>query len=570
MASESLKTLRMVVPGFKFFEDTLWHALEWMRMKVNGVCADMEAWQIVLLSAALLLLAQWLWEFFWCGEGGIAKLKKGTFRMARKIPYVKRQIAAEVSKTAHSMRQGFAKDLKPGMSFVRRLPTRGHSSAEVCALAEEYKSMDTVEINRGRASGTLYNGGEELTDLNARIYKMFAWTNPLHSEVFPDIRKMEAEVVKMCLTMFNGGPESCGTMTSGGTESIMLACKAFRDRAVNRGISRPEMVIPRSAHAAFEKACQTFNILARIVHADSITMKVDVRQMEKLINKNTCMLVGSAPDFPMGMIDPIEDIAKLGIKYDIPVHVDACLGGFLIAFMEKAGFPLPLFDFRIPGVSSISCDTHKYGFAPKGSSVILYANNELRRYQFYIITDWPGGIYATPTLGGSRPGAIIAACWATMMYFGEEGYIRSTADIINTTRYIRDSLREIPGLFVYGEPLVSVVTVGSLDFDIFRLKSGLEELGWNLNALQFPSSIHLCCTLLHTKPGIADEFISDVRRCTAKIMANPAEKASGMAAMYGMSQTIPDRSLVGELVMEFLDALYDTSYSASMSNGHTQ
>ncbi|KAF6031275.1 SGPL1 [Bugula neritina] len=562
-----------LLPGFSIIEEYVLNILDYIRLKVNSSCEaySLEAWQIILLSVAVFVATQWLWDFIFSGEGAVAKVKKAVFRWVRKIPYVQRQIQTEVSKTAKSMQDSFAKDLKPGMSFIRKLPFYGNSSDEVCRLAETYKSMRSLEFNRGRASGTLYNGGEELTELNGQIYKMFAWTNPLHGDVFPDIRKMEAEVVQMCINMFNGGSEACGTMTSGGTESIMLACKAYRDRAIRQGIQHPDMVVPRSAHAAFEKACQTFGIKFIPVPADPVTMKVDVRKMKKLITRNTCMLVGSTPDFPTGVMDPIEEISALGAKYNIPVHVDACLGGFLIPFMEKAGYPLPLFDFRLPGVTSISCDTHKYGFAPKGSSVVLYSSVEMRRYQYYVITDWPGGIYATPTFGGSRPGAIIAACWATMVHYGETGYINTTRKIIDTARYIKQEVAEIPGLFVYGDPLVSVIAIGSLDFNIFRLTEALTKRGWSLNALQFPSCFHICCTLLHTLPGVADEFLADVRECTAVIMADPQQKATGMAALYGMSQTIPDRSLVGELVMEYLDALYDTSYSSkspSMSNGH--
>ncbi|GFO28068.1 sphingosine-1-phosphate lyase 1, partial [Plakobranchus ocellatus] len=195
--------------------------------------------------------------------------------------------------------------------------------------------------------------------------------------------------------------------------------------------------------------------------------------------------------------------------------------------MDKAGFPIQPFDFRVPGVTSISADTHKYGFAPKGSSVIMYRTKALRLRQFFVQPNWTGGIYASPTFAGSRAGAIVAACWATMVHFGEEGYVDSTKRIISTTRYIASCLKSVNGIFVYGEPLVSVVGLGSKDFNIFRLFDALVEKNWNLNSLQFPSSLHLCVTLLHTQPGVADQFVQDVKDCVQEIMKNPSAECGG-------------------------------------------
>lgn len=198
-------------------------------------------------------------------------------------------------------------------------------------------------------------------------------------------------------------------------------------------------------------------------------------------------MVGSAPNFPYGTIDDISGIAALGRKYNIPVHVDACLGGFVIIFMRRAGFPLRSFDFSIDGVTSISADTHKYGFTPKGSSVILYSDKKYRHHQYTVTTDWPGGVYGSPTVNGSRAGGIIAATWATMMRFGVEGYIETTKKIIGTAKYIEAELRKMPEIFVFGKPATSVIAIGSKEFDIFRLSDSLVKVGWNLNSLQFPS-----------------------------------------------------------------------------------
>ncbi|PIO28197.1 hypothetical protein AB205_0051490, partial [Aquarana catesbeiana] len=401
------------------------------------------------------------------------------------------------------------------------------------------------------------------------VYGEFAWSNPLHPDIFPGVRKMEAEVVRMACTLFNGGPQSCGTVTSGGTESILMACKAYRDLAFEKGIKYPEIIAPVSAHAAFDKAANYFGMKMVHIPLDKKTMKVDVKAMRRAISKNTAMLVCSAPQFPHGVIDPIEEVAKLALKYNIPFHVDACLGGFLIVFMEKAGFPLPLFDFRVKGVTSISADTHKYGYAPKGSSVILYSNKDYRHYQYFVASDWPGGLYASPSIAGSRPGGIVAACWATMMHIGEDGYIEATKKIITAARFIIKELQKVKEIVIFGNPEVSVIALGSDKFDIYRLSNSLTAKGWNLNTLQFPSSIHICLTVLHTKPGVAQLFVKDIQESVAVIMKDPGAKTTGVGAIYGMAQTIPDRSMVLEISKAFLDCLYLTEMpsSAKQING---
>jgi len=368
---------------------------------------------------------------------------------------------------------------------------------------------------------------------------------------------MEAEVVNMTLDMFHGGTNACGTMTSGGTESILLACKAYRDYARQvKGIKYPEIVCPVSAHAAFVKASQIYRMRLVLVPVDPVTFRVDVKAMKRAINRNTCMLVGSTPGFPHGVMDPIVEIAKLGLKYKIPVHVDACLGGFVIAFMKEAGYSLPPFDFRVDGVTSISVDPHKYGYAPKGSSIILYSDTRYRQYQFFVATEWSGGIYASPTFAGSRPGAIIATCWASMMYYGRKGYVEATKKIVETHHYIEQELRQIKGIRVCGQPEACVVAIDSVEFDIYRVSDAMAKKGWSLNALQFPSSIHLCVTYLHSHEGVAKRFVEDVREIVAEILLNPKADAGGSAAIYGMSQSIPDRSMVSEIAAMFLETIY--------------
>uniref|UniRef100_A0A672L9C8 sphinganine-1-phosphate aldolase n=1 Tax=Sinocyclocheilus grahami TaxID=75366 RepID=A0A672L9C8_SINGR len=513
--------------------------VEEARRFVNSQCAGLEPWQIIATTLLSTLGAVWLKGFLFQPES-----------------------------KCYSLSFFFVCFLTLCMSYTKLLPAQGLTHKQLFDKIREYETLSEVDWAKGKVSGAVYWGDEKLTDLLVKVYGEFAWSNPLHPDLFPGVRKMEAEVVRMTCALFNGGPDSCGTVTSGGTESILMACKAYRDMAHERGIKHPEIIAPVSVHAAFDKAAHYFGMKLIHIPLDKKTMKVDVKAMRRAISRNTAMLVCSAPHFPHGIMDPVIEVAKLAVKYNIPFHVDACLGGFLIVFMEKAGFKLDPFDFRVKGVTSISADTHKYGYAPKGSSVVLYSDKKFRHYQYFVAPNWQGGIYASPSMAGSRPGGIIAACWATMMHMGEKGYVEATKKVVETARKIKAGIRQIDGVFVFGDPEVSVVALGSDVFDIFRLSNALTSKGWNLNTLQFPSSIHICVTMLHTQPGVAEQFISDVKREVAIIMKNPKEKTTGMGAIYGMAQSIPDRSMVAEVSQGFLDCLYSTEVPKIQSKHH--
>jgi len=299
----------------------------------------------------------------------------------------------------------------------------------------------------------------------------------------------------------------------------------------------------------------------KIVHVpvDKFTRKANVNAMRRAITRNTVMIVGSAPSYPHGAVDDIESLAKLAKKYKLPLHVDCCLGSFIVPFMNTAGFPFPKFDFSIDGVTSISCDTHKYGYAPKGSSVIMYSHPDYRKGQYFVTANWPGGIYASPSIAGSRPGGLVAATWAALMAMGEEGYVNATRKVITTTRYIIEGLKPIKGISILGEPIVSVVALGSEVFDIYRLSSALSARGWNINNLQFPPAIHFCFTLVHTMEHegnmqyVADQFLNDVRTEVGLIMKDPKQKTTGSAAIYGLAQKVPDRGAIADIVQGYLD-----------------
>lgn len=534
------------------------------RDMLNARYQDTEPAVLIVTTALVTYIGQRAVRRIVYGEGFVPNVRRGFLSTLRSLPIVRDYVREKMDNIALDVERSLNK-CYADCRFILELPEKRWTPEAILEEMDRNDGLCPVKWKKGVVSGAIYTEHDSrLEAMMISVYERHLRSNPLHSDVFVGVRKMEAEVIRWCCNLFHGGPDSCGSMTSGGTESLILACKAHRDYGYfEKGIVYPEMVVPATAHAGFDKAGEYLRVKVIHVPVDPETMKADVRKMKAAITGNTIMLVGSAPQFPHGCIDPIQEIAELGVKYNIPVHVDACLGGFLVPFMDEAGFPLPPFDFRLDGVASISADTHKYGYTPKGSSMVMYRSRKHHHYQFSVATDWPGGVYATPTVSGSRAGSVAACTWASLLYYGREGYVEATRKIIATTRKIITELRTVPGIRVLGSPDVSVVAVGSDEFDIFQLLDKLSHRGWNLNPLQYPSGFHLCVTLLHVAENVADQFVSDVRECTAEIMQAPRLPSSGKAAIYGMAQSIPDRSVIEELACAYIDACYSTRYLPS-------
>ncbi|CAH1982781.1 unnamed protein product [Acanthoscelides obtectus] len=536
--------------------DLVKQPLNFFKGTINNQFSGKEPWQIVTITTSTVLITIWLYELVNQDESLLERGKKCVFKMVRLIPKLRKKIEDELQKVSQDFEEEVRERTKH-VTYILDLPENSVSTDEIITQLQKNLGLGDYDWKNGLVSGAVYYHNLELIAMLSEVYKQTSYTNPLHPDLFPGLCKMEAEVVRMAANLFYGDEETCGTMTSGGTESILMACKAYRDYGKeDKGITRPEMVVPSTIHSAFDKAAQYFKIKVRSVPVDPWTYQVDLNKFRKAINSNTIMLAGSAPNFPYGTMDDIQAISELGLKYNIPVHVDSCLGGFLSCFMKDAGYPIPLCDFRLPGVTSISADTHKYGFTPKGSSVILYSHKKYRHFQYTVTTDWPGGVYGSPSVGGSRAGGNIAVCWATMLSFGKAGYVKATRDIIHTTKYIEKGLRRIKGIFIFGQPVTSVIAIGSYDFDIYRLSTALKQKGWNLNNLQFPSGIHICVTHMHVAAGVADRFIEDVKSSVTEIMKDPSLPVEGKMAIYGAAQEIPDRSIVGDFTRLFLDTIY--------------
>jgi sphinganine-1-phosphate aldolase len=441
-------------------------------------------------------------------------------------------------------------------SFAQ-LPATGRDRDEILSEMESLKAREEERWREGFASGAVYHGDSTHIDFLNEVYALHSQSNPLHADLWPSTIKFEAEIVSMTANMLGAGRTNdsiCGTVSSGGTESILLAMKAYRDWAqATRGITRPEVIAPTTAHVAFDKAAHLLKIKMNRVPVDA-DFRADVPATRRAITRNTIAIVGSAPGFPHGIIDPIEELSYMAREHDAGFHTDACLGGFVLPWAEKLGYPVPPFDFRLPGVTSISADTHKFGYAAKGTSVVLYRGLDLRRYQYYTAVDWPGGMYFSPTLAGSRPGGLSAACWAAMVATGEQGYLEATKRILETAAEIKQGIEDISDLHVLGDPLW-VIAFASEDLDIYRVMDFMSQRGWSLNGLYKPPCVHICVTLRHTQPGVAERFVTDLRMAVAYVKANPQGKG-GMAPVYGLAANIPLRGMVGELLKRYMDLLY--------------
>lgn len=489
--------------------------------------------------------------------GVLKGISRFLFPYIRLIPSVKARIEKEMNENRVKISESLLKDTKDTPKTLS-IPHEGVAQEKLLGLLNEWKTTEDSRWRSGKVSGAVYFGDVDMHDFLGKVYGSFCLSNPLHPDLFPFVRKMEAEVISMTLRLFHGYENCCGVMTSGGTESILLACKAYRDFAADkRGITQPNMVVPITIHAAFEKAAHYFGI--ELIHApvDQNTFRFTLQIAKRYVNRNTILIAGSSPCFPQGVIDDIAQLSEFAKSRGIGFHSDCCLGSFLLPFAERIGHRLPIYDFRNPGVSSISVDTHKYGYTPKGSSVILYSSEELRHYQYFVSPEWTGGLYATPGFAGSRPGALCAVTWATMVHIGENGYIRAARDILETVSEIKSGLAVVEDLEMIGEPDLSVICIGATKesgLNIYQVSEAMTKKSWSLNTLQNPPCFHLCCTNLHV--GKAKLFLEDLVDSIRLVKAEPDKFSGGSVAIYGMAESLPDTSLIGDVAKIYIDTLY--------------
>ncbi len=410
------------------------------------------------------------------------------------------------------------------------MPTKGWSAGDVFEGLEAMRTRD-VRWREGRAFSLAYHAGPEALAVAEEAYRRFSGENALSTDAFPSLKQIQAEVVAMAGVWLGATPSSAGFMTSGGTESILMAVKAARDRLLaERQIRQPNMVMPTSAHAAFAKAGAYFGVEVRRVAVGS-DWRADVAAMQSRVDKNTVLIVGSAPQYPQGVVDDIVGIAKIATEAQINCHVDACMGGVTLAYLQRLGEKIAPWNLQVPGVSSISVDLHKFGYTSKGASVIMYASKHLRSYQGFVTDDWLGGVYGSSGVLGTKSGGSMASAWAVMHFLGDDGYLRLTRQARETTLQLASVIRSTPELALRAEPESTLLCFGAQDpsaLNVFAIADELAKRGWYVDRQTPPDSLH--CTVNAIHHDKIDWFARDLHESVAIALD---QKTSGSVGTYG-------------------------------------
>jgi sphinganine-1-phosphate aldolase len=391
------------------------------------------------------------------------------------------------------------------------------------------KRVDDVKWWEGRAFGMVYDGGPSVHEVAERAAQMYLHENALNPMAFPSLGQIQAEVVGWTAQLLHGPPSAAGFLTSGGTESIQCAVLAARERGLaERGITEPEIVLAESAHAAFHKSAHMYQMTVRKVPVLA-DWTVDLDAMADAIGPNTVLVVGSAPQYPQGVMDPIPEIAALAASVDANCHVDACMGGFVLPFAEMIGREVPPWDFRVDGVHSISADIHKLGYAPKGVSVILHRTKELRRYQTFVFDGWLGGFYASPNLQGTRSGLPMAAAWAVMQHLGIDGYVNLTRQTLDNADRMREGIAAVDGVRVLGDGRYHLVAMASdpevePPVDVFAVGDALRARGWFHDRQTPPDSLH--STVSNSNDGVIEDYLVDLAACVDEVRGTRTDDRS--------------------------------------------
>ncbi len=410
------------------------------------------------------------------------------------------------------------------------LPTEGITTEAALARLADMASHD-VRWRDGRAFTLAYSAGPDVLALAEQAYARFSGANALNTDAFPSLRRMQADVVDIVAQWLHGPSGAAGFMTTGGTESLLLAVLAARERArAERGATDVTVVLPASAHAAFEKAAFYFGVrTVRVpVGAD---WRADVDAMAAAVDDRTALVVASAPQYPQGVIDPVAAVAALAAERDINCHVDACMGGVALPYLERLGEVVPPWDFRVEGVTSVSVDLHKFGYTAKGASVLLHRSKELRRYQTFVTDNWLGGVYGSSGLPGTKSGGSIAAAWAVIHHLGDAGYLDLTRRARAATLALADGLRANDALVLRAEPDAMIVAFGARDpeaLDVYAVADGLWARGWYVDRQAPPASLH--CTVNAVHDGLVPALLADLDAVVASCVM---QRAGGGVGVYG-------------------------------------
>ena len=390
-----------------------------------------------------------------------------------------------------------------------KIPKTGINEKDLFEYMENSMHSD-IDWRSGKTFGAVYYPGEKYSKAISNAYIKYMHENAFDPQLFSSILTMENELVQQTASLFSSNQKLFGNLTSGGTESIFLSVLSARNWSnKQKTIKNPEVILSSSAHPAFLKAMNFLRIKPVIVPTKK-DFNLNLNGFKEAINQNTILLVASAPAYPTGMIDPISELSNLALENKLLLHVDACIGGFLLSYLKKCNYNIPLFDFNLDGVSSLSVDLHKYAYAPKGSSVLLYRNDELRKQQFSVYPNWEGGIYGSTSFLGTKPGGIVAASWFALNHIGENGYIELTQKTMSATKVIYDFIQKSEHLSLIGNPIMSLIAFHSEKYDIYHIADELSNLGWYIGRLQNPRGIHLVVSQIHAD-GAAENFIADLQ-----------------------------------------------------------
>ena len=411
------------------------------------------------------------------------------------------------------------------------MPETGRPRDEVLADLRALKS-DDVDWAHGRAPLFVFKANQEIYDLGRDAFFEYFTENALGAKrAFPSVKRMEEEVVAMALGLFNAPEGAEGFMTTGGTESIILAVQACRDwtraqRAEPR--FRGAVLAADSVHPAFDKAAKLMDLEVRRVPVGP-DLRADPAAIEAAIDDDVMMIVGSAPCFPYGVIDPIAELGALAARKGVWMHVDACVGGYLAPFARRAGWSIPDFDFGVPGVTSMSADLHKFGFCPKPASTVFFRDAERAGFAPFDFQDWPNGRFVTSTIVGTRPAGGVAAAWAVFNHLGLAGYTEVARTLMTFVDAYREGVEAIPGLKVHGDPHLSIVAFGSAELDVFRVAELMHARGWLPGLTQRPKGIHRMMSMIHAVS--LDDYLSDLRAAVGTVRQSGAGD-SKLAATY--------------------------------------
>ena len=603
--------------------------------RLDASLAHLPPSRVALGSAAFALLGARFLAWFLAARSTVRERGAAwvLFSTLRSLPGIRGVVLRKRRELIAEMDADMRAKLASEPPKLAALPATGLDAEYVLASAKLRRGKDSgCEWSDGRStmSGAVYMSDRKHFDVLCEVYAMYAHANPLHADAFPAVARMEAEIVAMTARMLGGGeraagarmePSSsserrnpassssdgsfdrsgvCGLTTSGGTESILTAIRATRDyMRETRGITKPEMIAATSAHAAVYKAAEYFGIRLLIAPVDA-HYRMDVAATRRLITRNTILLYASAPGYPHGAMDPVEALGALALRKKICLHVDACLGGFVMPFAGEAGEeettlveegggrrpaeeahsgapngvahpraesaseyhspapPIAPFDFRVPGVTSMSVDTHKYGLAQKGSSVVLYSSPALRQRQYTAVTNWSGGLYISPTQAGSRSGGLIAQTWAALVHVGREGYRRNAAAVLGAAAKLRRGIDAIEGLTLIGSDATMVVAWGSADptLNVYVVNDVMTKKGWHLSVLHAPAALHMCLTPANV--GAVDALLEDLRDAVGEARrAGGRGVDGGKAPIYGLAGGLPDRGVVGDILKDVQDLMLE-------------